>query len=205
MGTDCAPYLANLFLFECEFKWIESKIKRGQYDFIPFFKNSFRYIDDLLLINNDRKMDNVMYDIYPTDLVLNPLENDGKTCSFLDLLLTVEDKGVISTTIYDKRDAFGFTVVSLPDLAGNVPKSSSYGVYIGELVRYARGCTYFDTFKARTNSLMNKLTNQSFSRKRLISAFKRFCVSHWSLVRGYGTKILDFMGHPPDAYIIKFL
>ncbi len=54
--------------------------------------------------------------------------------------------GVIYTKIYDKRDIFNFPVVNFPILSGNIPLTSSYGVFIGELVRYARACTYFKDF-----------------------------------------------------------
>ena len=42
--------------------------------------------------------------------------------------------GVIYTKIYDKRDIINFPVVNFPILSGNIPLTSSYGVFIGELV-----------------------------------------------------------------------
>ena len=48
MGTDCAPFLANLFLFSYEFKWIDKQRKHNQ-DVYKFFRYCGRYIDDLVL------------------------------------------------------------------------------------------------------------------------------------------------------------
>ena len=71
------------------------------------FQTRCRYIDDLLLANNDDLMIEVMKDIYPKELVLVPDDSDGLSTPFLDLQLVIKD-GVVSTSIFDKRDAFDF-------------------------------------------------------------------------------------------------
>ena len=52
--------------------------------------------------------------------------------SFLDLHLSVSD-GFVQTKFYDKRDDFDFDIVNFPLLDGDVPRSTSYGVYISNL------------------------------------------------------------------------
>ena len=51
MGTDCAPLLANLFLFRYEYKYMKSLIKINLM-LAKKFNNTMRYIDDLLTLNN---------------------------------------------------------------------------------------------------------------------------------------------------------
>ena len=136
MGTDCAPFLANLFLFSLEFQWIHKQNKLKKFHLVRKFISCGRYIDDLLMINNDDSMLAVMADIYPKELVLVPDDSDGLSTSFLDLQLDAID-GVVSTKIFDKRDSFDFPIVKFPTLSGNIPERSSYGVFIGESVRYA--------------------------------------------------------------------
>ena len=68
MGTDCAPFLANLFLFACEFQWIDKQRKANKYQLLKSFQGCGRYIDDLLMINNDHVMDATMFEIYPKNL-----------------------------------------------------------------------------------------------------------------------------------------
>ena len=46
--------------------------------------------------------------------------------------------GIVSSKIYDKRDDFNFKIVIFPFLDGDVPRSASYGVYISQLIRFAR-------------------------------------------------------------------
>jgi hypothetical protein len=77
------------------------------------FKHCCRYIDDLLLANNDDLMIKVMTDIYPKELVLVPDDSDGLSTPFLDLQLVIQD-GVVSSSIFDKRDAFDFKIINFP-------------------------------------------------------------------------------------------
>ena len=65
---------------------------------------------------------------------------------FLDLHLSVAN-GFISSKIYDKRDDFDFDIVNFPFLDGDVPRRASYGVYISQLIRFARVCNHVTDFK----------------------------------------------------------
>ena len=134
MGTDCAPFLANLFLFAHEYNWVTKQIKLKKIYLLQKFKGCCRYIDDLLLINNDETMKRVMYQIYPKELNLVPDDTDGTNTHFLDLRLKIVNS-TITSSVYAKRDVFNFPVVNFPFLTGNIPNQSSYGVFIGELVR----------------------------------------------------------------------
>ena len=101
-------------------------------------------------------MKKVMAEIYPKELVLIPEDSDDQSCSFLDLQVVIKDS-IITTSIFDKRDAFDFPIINFPTLTGNIPNRSSYGVFIGELVRYSRGCTYYKDFEDRATVLITKL------------------------------------------------
>ena len=57
--------------------------------------------------------------------------------------------GIVSSKIYDKRDDFNFEIVNFPFFDGDVPRSSSYGVYISQLIRFAKVCSNFDNFNNR--------------------------------------------------------
>ena len=131
-----------------------------------------------------------MTDVYPKELVLVPDDSDGKSAPFLDLQLTINN-GVISSAIFDKRDAFDFPIVNFPDLSGNIPIKSSYGVFIGELVRYARACTFMTDFSARSVLLIKKLKSQGFTIKKLQHNYIKFCGKHILLIQKYGISILS--------------
>jgi hypothetical protein len=135
-------------------------------------------------------MKKVMKDIYPKELVLIPEGLDNQGCSFLDLKITIKNN-IISTSIFDKRDSYDFPIVNFPFLCGNIPQRSSYGVFIGELVRYARVCTYLKDFRTRMASLVSKLKTQCFTDQGLKRAFRKFCDSHVLLIQKYGKHILS--------------
>ena len=55
----------------------------------------------------------------------------------------------VSTKTYDKRDNFDFDIVIFPYLDGHVPRSTSYGVYISQLIRFARASNYVTDFNTQ--------------------------------------------------------
>ena len=87
-----------------------------------------RYLDDLLNMDNNC-FDSMVNHIYPSELQLNKANLSDNEASFLDLHLSISD-GFVKTKIFDKRDDFDFDIVNFPFLDGDVPRSTSYGVYI---------------------------------------------------------------------------
>ena len=80
---------------------------------------------------------------------------------------------IFSTKIYDKRDDFDFEIVNFPFLDGDVPRSTSYGVYISQLIRFARASSYVADFNTR-NKLLSKLRNFFNKAIGIISFAKHF-------------------------------
>ena len=108
----------------------------NQSELIEAFNSSSRYLDDLLNIDNNF-FDIMIYYIYPSELQLNEANVSDTEASFLDLHLSISD-GFVKTKMYDKRDDFDFDIVNIPFLDGDVPRSTSPGVYISQLIRFAR-------------------------------------------------------------------
>ena len=72
-------------------------------------------------------------------------------------------------SIYDKRDDFSFRIVNFPDMDTNIPTNPAYGVYISQLVRYARICTCLRQ-QGFVTALLQKSFNKFFDRHGLIVA-----------------------------------
>ena len=85
--------------------------------------------------------------IYPPDLQLNKTNTSDSEAPFLDLHLSISN-GFVSSKIYDKRDDFDFGIINFPFLDGDVPRSTSYGVYISQLIRFARVSSQMADFNA---------------------------------------------------------
>jgi hypothetical protein len=79
------------------------------------------------------------------------------SASYLDISLKLDTNSKITTQLYDKRDDFNFSIVNFPYLYSNIPYSPAYGVYISQLIRYARACSTCDQFLVRGSLLTNKL------------------------------------------------
>ena len=121
MGTNCAPLVADLFLFCYERDFMLSLSDNNQADIIEAFNSTSRYLDDLLNIDN-AYFEQMVGQIYPTELQLNKANSSDTETPFLDLNLSITN-GIVSSKIYDKRDDFNFEIVNFPFLDGDVPHS----------------------------------------------------------------------------------
>ena len=184
MGTDCAPFLANLFLYAYEFEFLNDTLKQKDFGTLYKFNKCHRYIDDLLAINNDKLLEECKSRIYPPELQLNCEDKNDQEVNYLDLHLEIKNKS-IQYRLFDKRDSFGFSIVNFPNLSGNIPTSQSYGVFISQLVRYARCCQKFRDFQKRTKELVDRLQKQHFKFRKLCSTFNKFACKYSHLLRKY--------------------
>ena len=106
MGTNCAPLVADLFLFCYERDCMLSPSDNNQTDIIEAFNSTSRYLDDLLNIDNPY-FEQMVGQIYPTELQLNKANSSDTDAPFLDLTLSTTN-GIVSSKIYYKRDDFNF-------------------------------------------------------------------------------------------------
>ena len=136
MGTYCAPLVADLFLFCYERDFMLSLSDNNQTDIIEAFNSNSRYLDDLLNIDNPY-LEQMVGQINPTELQLNKANSSDTEAPFLVLNLSITN-GIVSSKIYDQRDDFNFEIVNFSFLDGDVPHSTSYCVYICQLIRFAR-------------------------------------------------------------------
>ena len=126
MGTNCAPLVADLFLYCYERDFMDSLNHNNQADVIEAFNSDSRYLDDLLNIDNPY-FGGMVNQIYPPELQLNKANISDTEAPFLDLHLSVANE-FVSSKIYDKRDDFDFDIVNFPFLDGDIPRRASYFV-----------------------------------------------------------------------------
>ena len=161
MGTNCAPLLADLFLYSYENEFLDKLIKEGKRKLARRFNLSYRYIDDLISFNNKRFKEFIS-DIYPKELTISETTESTSVASYLDLLFTRDRSNNIPTKLYDKRDAFGFHIVNFPFMSSNIPSAPAYGVYASQLVRYAHCCSNYSDFLIRHRALVKRLLSQGY-------------------------------------------
>ena len=108
---------------------------------------SFSVLPSLLFIDNIH-FDHMVHRIYPAELQLIKADASDTEAAFLDLNSSIHND-TVSTKIYDKRDDFNFHIVNFPFLDGDVPRRPSYGVYIPQLIRFARASSHVTDFNNR--------------------------------------------------------
>ena len=92
MGTNCAPLLVDLFLYSYEADFIQGLLKKNENKLARSFSFTFRYIDDVLSLNNSRFGDFVDR-IYPIELEIKDTIDIDRSASYLDLHLEFNSEG----------------------------------------------------------------------------------------------------------------
>ena len=184
MGINCAPLLADLFLYSFENEFLDKLIKEGKRKLARKFSLSYCYIDDLISFNNKRFKEFIS-DFYPKELTISETTESTSIASCLDLLFIQDKSNYITTKLYDKRDAFGFHIVNFPFMSSNIPSAPTYGVYASQLSRYARCCSNYSDFLLRHRALVTRLLSQGYKVNRLSNTFKKFYGRHTDLVGQY--------------------
>ena len=146
---------------------------------IPFNSTS-RHLDNLLNIDYPY-FEGLVNQIHPPQLQLNKAHTSDTEAPFLDLHLSISN-GFVSSIFYNKRDDFDFNILNFPFLDGDVPRGPSYGVYISQLITFARVCSHVEDFHARNKCLTAKLIEQGYRYHKLRKAFSKFYRRHHELI-----------------------
>jgi len=188
MGTNCAPLLADLFLYSYEAEFIQQLCKSGVKKQSMSFNFTFRYIDDVLSLNNP-KFHEYLGDIYPEELDIKDTTDSPKFANYLDLRLEIDENHNLREQLFDKRDDFDFPIVNFPYLCSNVPASPAYGVFVSQLIRYTRASSRYQDFRFRGSQLASRLLGQGYSLPRLKATFKKFYGRHHQLLGKYDKSV----------------
>ena len=183
--------LADLFLYSCESEFLNNII-RGHRKFTRSFNLCYRYTDDLIVFSN-KKFGDYVKEIYPSQPTDEKPNTSDDLTNYLHLTFIIESNNRLYTKLYDKRDDFHFHIVNFKFLSSNIPSSPSYGVYISQLIRYARCCSYYDDFGYRHKLLVDRLLSQGYEVKHLRNSFKKFYGRYPDLIGKYQRSVKDMV------------
>ena len=184
MGTNCSALLADLFLYSYEEYFIQGLLKKNEKKVAWSFNFTFRYVDDVLSLNNSRFGDFV-YRIFPIELEIKDTTDTDRSVSCLYLHLEIDR---LRTKLYDKRDDFNFPL-NFSFICSNIPAAPVYEVYVSQLIWYSRTCGSYQDFLHRGLLLIRKLRNQGFLLVKLKSSLQKFYGCHHDLVDRYGISV----------------
>ena len=93
----------------------------------------------------------------------------------------------ISLRWYDIPElvVLNFKIINFPNMCSNIPASPAYGVYISQLILYARTSSNYSDFLKRHLYLRNRLLNQGYEKIHLIRSLKNFIFRYQNLVEIY--------------------
>ena len=176
-------------------------IRSGHRRLARSFNLCYRYIDDLIVFNNKKFLD-YLKEIYPSELTVEKANKSDHLADYLDLTFIIDSGGKLSTRLYDKRDDFDFHIVNFPFLSSNIPSGPSYGVYISQLIRYARCCSHYDDFRYCHKCLVDRLLSQGYKALRLEKSFKKFYGRYQDLIEKYRRSVIAMVS---DSFPGQFL
>ena len=175
MGIDPAPFWANLYLHKFEYEFM-LRLRSSDLIRARKFHGCSRFIDDQCCINDGGEFGRSYNEIYPADLELK-CEHDGSHATFLDLDIRIED-GLFVYKLFDKRDAFPFQIVRMPDKGSNIPAYIFYGTILSEYLRIARCTLSFSDFIPKITALVQRMVRQGASIFKVIRQFHKAMTNH---------------------------
>jgi hypothetical protein len=179
MGTNCAVFVANLFLFTYELEFMEKRMVAKQYDIVRRFEFTFRYIDDVLSFHN-RLFEKMRYLIYPKSMLSLNTKQSGSNISFLDMRIHKRSLSIHApyrSTIFDKRSCSKYASLDknkYPHLYSFIPSRMKFNIVLSECWRYSRICLTKRAFVFNTAKLATELILKGYSRSRLLRQCRSF-------------------------------
>ena len=180
MGTNFDPLLTGLFLYSYEADFIQEFLKKNEKKLARSFNFTFRYINDVLSLNNSR-FGEFIDRIYPIELEIKDTTDTYKSASYLDLCLEIDSEERLRTKPYDKRDDFNFLIVNFPFICSNIPAAPAYGVYIFLSWYDIPICGSYQDDLDRGLLLTRELLNQRFLLVKLKSSLRNLFVHRYSV------------------------
>ena len=192
MGGNASPLIADLFLANLEFKYMEKLVNTKQTDnnynrnirLARKLSNNSRYIDDILVCGMIDINEFLQYslEIYPDSIPLTAGNADHLKDTFLDIDIQIEGNN-FSTKIYHKVDDFDFEVVSFPFPNSNISDRITYNSFYSQLIRYASICSKFNYFAARSKRLADCLIHRGYKKHRFRMIFVKFLANYCDVVK----------------------
>lgn len=186
MGGNASPLIADLFLANLEFKYMDKLVSSKSPENLRIAKklsNNSRYIDDIAVCNMGNINDFITYskDIYPASIPLTSGNIENHRDTFLDLDVNIED-GNFVTKIYHKVDDFDFEVVSFPFITSNLSERVTYNSFFSQLLRFFTICSKYCDFASRSRNLLNSLLNRGFNNFKLKRCFNKFVLLNYRVL-----------------------
>lgn len=178
MGTNCAVFVANLFLYTYELEHIITlvqNVERGtnvdpSISLLRKHCRVKRFVDDLIAVDHP-DMPRLVSDIYPPMLTVNLSADDVKV-DFLDMHIHLTPDLHWAVSIYDKRRLPKFAhlhLIKYPHINSALGDSAKYGVLVSQFHRFRRLCSEVSNFISEVALLVRTLAGKGYNLRLLLS------------------------------------
>ena len=154
--------LGRAAVCDCGTPWKQSFLKEGKKHLAQQFSFTDRYIDDVLSLKTTKFAEYLEF-MYSREL---KVKETTETAAYYH---RYNENGKLTTRLYDKRDNFNFPIVNFQFLSSNIPSAPAYGVYVSQLIRYARACSNYQDFMERGKVLTTRLFGQGYQKTKLVA------------------------------------
>ena len=192
MGTNSAPLLADLFIHTFEYDFMLTTMKQDLTKAVQF-SNTFRYMDDLLSINNEH-FGHYINASYPSELELKDTTLTSNEVHYLDTRIKTGNSNKpfhLSQSTTRGMPSHFELLIFLILTATSPPTRQTYGVYISQLARYAWICTSKLDFIHRIRRLLTRLLHQGFKSTLLRKSLAKFSKRHDVIIEKYGITLRE--------------
>ena len=148
-----------------EFKYASAPVNRPV---ALQLSSTVRFIDDLLS-STSLPFSNVAGDIYDRSLTLEYSAQNDRRCDYLDLSINIENQRTVS--VYNKTDAFNFSVLRYSYPCSNVPSDLHYQVLASQILRFVRICNNLDSLQEKVSEVVQIYISRNFSTLRILAWF----------------------------------
>ena len=183
MRTNCAPLLADLFLYSYENEFFMNSLRKAKESLLE--SSIYHTIISMTLFLLIRKDLRSSFPIFTPKNSISETTESTSVASYLNLFFIQNNSNNMTTKLDDKCVTFGFHIVNFPFMSSNIPSAPAYGVYASRLIRYARCCSNYIDFLSCHMALVVRLLSQGYKVNHLSNAFKKFYGRHTDLVGQY--------------------
>ncbi|GBG63820.1 hypothetical protein CBR_g39604 [Chara braunii] len=181
MGLACSPIWCDIYFFKYEYHAMMRLADTGNAHLIPYFSDTFRYVDDLGAINNtiirdfmkkEAREDDDPCWIYPTEYI-ELKENtevvmDGGRCkaNFLSMTITITspEAGTFITSKHDKREGLGFTPCRYVKYRSNRYANQALQVITAQVAQIRLLCSEPRDAASEINKVVTTMRGNGFAR-----------------------------------------
>ena len=156
------------------------------------FNLCFRYTDDLIVFINNNFL-SYLKGKNPSQLTVNKANKSDHLADYLDLTFIIDNRGKLSTRLYNKCDDFDFHVVNFPFISSNIPSGPSCGVCISQLMRYVRCCPRYNGFRYRHKCMLDRLLSQGYIALQVEKSFKKCYGRYQDLIEKYQSSVREMV------------